>query len=212
MQAIRRLCSAFAIVALSAGLGVAGQVAVGAVDRVQAEAEATRDGRTRPLAASADLYFLDRCRTGEGARLEATLKDGTKLTLGERASLVVDAFVYDPGTSRAELAVRFAKGAFLYVGGRIDGAPGGKVEIKTPTAAIGVRGTTVWGGPIDKGFGVLALDGEVTVTGRRGTVTLRKGEGTMLFADGRPRPVVVWPAEKVGRAIAAISFGPAPGR
>jgi len=212
LRTIPRLVAVLALVLASAALARAEPVAIGSVDKVQAEAEATLAGRTRPLAASSDLYFLDRCRTGEGARLEATLRDGTKLTLGERANLVVDAFVYDPGTSRAELAVRFAKGAFLFVGGRIDGTPGGKTIIRTPTAAIGVRGTTVWGGPIDKGFGVLALDGEVTVTGRRGTVTLRKGEGTMIFADGAPRPVVVWPAEKVGRAIAAISFGPAPGR
>ena len=211
MRALVRLCAVPAIVALGAG-AAAEPFPVGAVDRVQAEAEATQAGRTRPLAPLSDVYFLDQCRTGEGARLEATLKDGTKLTLGERGRLVVDAFVYDPQASRAKLAVRFAKGAFLYVGGRIDGTPGGKVTITTPTAAIGVRGTTVWGGPIDKGFGVLALDGEVTVTGRRGAVTLRKGEGTMIFADGAPRPVVVWPAEKVSRAIASIAFGPPPGR
>lgn len=44
------------------------------------------------------------------------------------------------------------------------------------------------------------------MTGRRGTVTLSEGEGTMLFADGKPRPVVRWPADKVNRALAAIAF------
>ncbi|MBV8439184.1 MAG: FecR domain-containing protein, partial [Hyphomicrobiales bacterium] len=155
--------------------------------------------------------FKDRCRSGEGARLQATLKDGTHLTLGEHATLVVDEFVYNPVTSHGELAVRIAKGAFLYVGGLIEGEPGAKVRIRTPAAAIGVRGTTVWGGPIDKGFGVLALSGEVTVTGRRGTVALKQGEGTMLFADGKPRRVVQWPTDKVKRALATISFGNRPG-
>jgi len=32
----------------------------------------------------------------EKARLQATLKDGTQLTLGENATLVADEFVYDP--------------------------------------------------------------------------------------------------------------------
>ena len=50
-------------------------------------------------------------------------------------------------------------------------------------AAIGVRGTTVWGGPIDNGYGVVVLSGEVTVTARRGPVTLKQGQGTMLFGD-----------------------------
>jgi hypothetical protein len=195
-----------AICIMCAGAASAEPMAIGAVDKVQAEAEATQGGETRALAANSDLFFRDRCRTGDGARLEARLKDGTQLTLGEHANFVVDEFVYDPAKSRRELAVRVAKGAFLYVGGLIEGGPGARVRISTPTAAIGVRGTTVWGGPIDKGFGVLALSGEVTVTGRRGGVLLRPGEGTMLFADGKPRPVVRWPREKVDRAMATIAF------
>ncbi len=206
MRAGWRCAAALAVVLSSAGAAVAAPVAIGGVDQVQAQVEATQAGATRALAVNSDLYFRDRCRSGEGARMQATLKDGTKLTLGERATLVVDEFVYDPNTSRGELAVRFAKGAFLYVGGQIEGQPGAKVSIRTPTAAIGVRGTTVWGGPIDKGFGVLALSGEVTVTGKRGTVVLRQGEGTMLFADGKPRPVVTWPAQKVERALAMVRF------
>jgi len=207
MSAIPRLLPAcLAVAVFSAGVAVADPASIGAVDKIQAEVDATQAGRTRALELNSDLYFRDRCRSGEGARLQATLKDGTRLTLGERATLVIDEFVYDPTTSRGELAVRIAKGAFLYVGGLIEGEPGARVRIRTPAAALGVRGTTVWGGPIDKGFGVLALSGEVTVSGRRGAVTLKKGEGTMIFADGRPRRVVAWPDEKVRRALATIAF------
>jgi hypothetical protein len=212
MSAIGRISASLAFCIVGAGVSVADPTSIGAVDQVQAEVDATQDGRTRALAASSDLYFLDRCRSGDGARMEATLKDGTKLTLGEHTTLVVDAFVYEPAASRGKLAVRFAKGAFLFVGGLVEKVPGADVQIRTPAAAIGVRGTTVWGGPIDGGFGVLALNGEVTVTGRRGTVTLKQGEGTMLFANGNPQPVVRWPAAKVQRAIAKIAFGSPPGR
>ena len=210
MSATRNFAAAWAIGVtigvMSAGAASSEPMAIGAVDKVQAEAEAIQGGETRALAVNSDIFFRDRCRTGDGARLEARLKDGTQFTLGEHANFVVDEFVYDPAKSRRELGIRIAKGAFLYVSGLIEGAPGAKVRINTPTAAIGVRGTTVWGGPIDRGFGVLALSGEVTVTGRRGTVRLRPGEGTMLFKDGKPRPVVKWPAEKVNRAVATIAF------
>ena len=147
--------------------------------------EATQAGRTRALAINSDVYFRDRCHSTEGARLQATLKDSTQLTLGENATVVVDEFIYDPVTARGELSIRVVKGAFLYVGGRIEGVNGAKVEIHTPAGAIGLRGTTVWGGPIDNGYGVIVLSGEVTVTGRRGTVTLKQGQGTMLFGDGK---------------------------
>ena len=82
-----------------------------------------------------------------------------------------------------------------------------KCAIQTPVAAIGVRGTTVWGGPIDNGYGVIALSGEVTVTGRRGTVTLKHGQGTMLFGDGKPQQAAAWPTGRMRRAVASITFG-----
>ncbi len=211
MPAICRLSAALAVGIFSAGVAAAEPPTIGAVDKVQARVEATQAGQTRALAVASDLYFRDRCRSREGARLQATLKDGTQLTLGENATLVIDEFVYDPHTSRGELSVKIAKGAFLYVGGLIEGEPGGKVRIRTPVAAIGVRGTTVWGGPIDKGFGVVVLSGVVTVTGRNGTVTLRQGQGTMLFGDGRPRRAAPWPASRMRRAIASITFAKPPG-
>jgi hypothetical protein len=89
---------------------------------------------------------------------------------------------------------------------------GAKVQIRTPVGAIGVRGTTVWGGPIDNGYGVIVLSGEATVTGRRGTVTLKQGQGTMLFGDGKPRRAAAWPAGRMKRAVASITFGKLPAR
>jgi hypothetical protein len=61
------------------------------------------------LAVSSDVYFRDRCHSREGARLQATLKDGTQLTLGENATLLVDEFIYDPSRSRGVLSVSVIK-------------------------------------------------------------------------------------------------------
>jgi hypothetical protein len=211
-SAICRLSVPLAASILRASVGVAQPITVGAVDKVQAQVEATQAGQTRALVVNSDVYFRDRCHSTEGARLQATLKDGTQLTLGENATLVVDEFVYDPSKSRGELSIRVVKGAFLYVGGRIEGVTGANVRIRTPAGAIGIRGTTVWGGPIDNGYGVIVLSGEVTVTGRRGTVTLKQGQGTMLFGEGRPQRAAAWPAGRMKRAVASITFGNPPAR
>jgi hypothetical protein len=194
---------------VGASVAVAEPITVGAVDKVQAHVEAMQAGETRALAINSDVYFQDRWHSGEGARLQATLKDGAQLTLGENATLVVDDFVYDPFSSRGELSLRVVKGAFLYVGGLVEGLRGAKVRIQTPVAAIGVRGTTVWGGPIDNGYGVIALSGKVTVTGRRGTVILKQGQGTMLFGDGKPQRAAAWSGGRMRRAVASITFGKA---
>src|ERR1700722_12737028 len=192
-SAICRLSLLLAAGIFRASIAVGEPITVGGVDKVQAQVEATQAGQTRGLVVKSEVYFRDRCHSREGARLQATLKDGTRLTLGENATLVVDEFIYDPSMSRGALSIRVVKGAFLYVGGRIEGVNGAKVQIHTPVGAIGLRGTTVWGGPIDKGYGVIVLSGEVTVTGRRGIVTLKQGQGAMLFGDGKPRPAAAWP-------------------
>ena len=212
LSAICRLSAPVAVCFFAASVAVAETTTVGTVDKVQAQVNATQAGQTRVLAINSDVYFRDRCHSREGARLQATLKDGTQLTLGENATLVVDEFVYDPFLSRGALSVRVIKGAFLFVGGLIEGVTGAKVQIHTPVAAIGVRGTTVWGGPIDNGYGVVVLSGEVTVTARKGTVILKQGQGTMLIGDGKPRRAAAWPAGRMKRAVASITFGNPPAR
>lgn len=212
MSATCRLAAPLAVSILGASIAVAETTTVGAVDKVQASVEARQAGRTRALAVNSDVYFRDRCHSGEGARLQATLKDGTQLTLGENSTFVVDEFIYDPSRSRGELSLRVVKGAFVYVGGLIEGEAGAKVRIHTPVGAIGVRGTTVWGGPIDNGYGVIVLTGEVTVTGRRGTVALKQGQGTMIFGNGKPQRAAAWPAGRMKRAVASVTFGSLPAR
>ena len=126
-----RFSALLAVCVFGTSAAVAQTTTVGAVDKVQSHVEAAQAGQTRALAVNSDVYFRDRCHSGEGARLQATLKDGTQLTLGENATLVLDEFVYDPFRSRGELSLR-VKGAFLYVGGLVEGVSGAKVRIQTP--------------------------------------------------------------------------------
>jgi hypothetical protein len=185
--------------------GFAATEKVGSVDKVQGDAEASQVGQSRSLAVSGDVLFLDHIQTGDGARVEATLNDGAKLTLGEHGRLVIEKFVYDPAKEGGALSVR-VKGAFLFVGGKIEGPTGGNVAIHTPVGTLGVRGTTVWGGFIDGGYGVLVLDGEVTVSTKHGTVSLEKGQGTMVYGDKAPGGAAPWPDRRVKNAISTISF------
>ena len=105
-----------AVLALVAGPAVgsgalAQSRALGAVSELQGEATAARSGaRPRVLTASSDVFFRDTLRTGDGARLATAFTDGTRLTLGENASVVVDTFVYDPDKSIGRLTARIAGG------------------------------------------------------------------------------------------------------
>jgi hypothetical protein len=200
------LATAAAVCCLSCQGAVAEPVAVGAVDKVQEQVVAVQAGAARDLQAAGPVYFRDRMKTGPGARLEAKLDDGTVLTLGEKGKLTVDEFVYKPGEQGGKLAINVTQGAFLFVGGKIEGPTGGNVTIKTPIGTLGVRGTTVWGGHIDGGFGVLVLKGEVWVKTAHGTVDLKEGNGTMVFGAKGPAKAAPWSDDRTKRAVATISF------
>ena len=194
---------------LGGAAAAAAPAPVGAVDKAQGQVEASQAGVPRDLAVDAPVLFGDRLRTGPAARLEAKLADGTVLTLGEKGRLTVDKFVYDPDREGGKLALTVKSGAFLFVGGKIEGPTGGHVDINTPVGTLGVRGTTVWGGHIDGGFGVLVLSGEVSLKTPRGTVLMQKGQGTMVYDGQGPSGAAPWPDDRVKRAVATISFDPA---
>lgn len=188
----------------------ASAIPVGAVQKAQGQAQAAQGGAVRDLAVEAPVLFGDRLQTGADARLEAKLADGTVLTLGQKGRLNVDKFVYDPDRQGGRLALSVPQGAFLFVGGKVEGPTGGNVSIKTPVGTLGVRGTTVWGGQIDGGFGVLVLSGEVSVKTPRGEVLLQKGQGTMVYGNHGPAEAAPWPEDRVKRAVATISFAGPP--
>jgi len=75
----------------------AAQDAIGTVSRIQGEASGTRGGATRALALNAAVFLNEVVSTAETARLEVTFTDNTRLTLGEKAKLTLDAYVFRLG-------------------------------------------------------------------------------------------------------------------
>jgi hypothetical protein len=176
---------------------------VGHVEQVEQRVEASHAGRVRWLQSGSALFYLDLLRTGPDARLRARLADGSMLAMGADAELVVDEFVYAPGDVRT-MTLRSLKGALLFIGEKLRGVES-EVQIRTPVAILGIRGTEVWVGPIDGATGVLVLDGEVSVGTAKGAVLLGPGEGTMIGDDGGLGPVKTWGEGKVARALEMVS-------
>jgi hypothetical protein len=180
--------------------------AIGSVTRLHGTARGADAGVWRQLATNDPVNLNETVVTGAGARLELTLDDDSVLTLGAGARLRLDAFVYNPrGASRISATV---VGAFRFVSGAMQAGARRQASVTTPFAVIGLRGTDFWGGPIDGGFGVFLFDGAVSVTNAGATVDLTApGQGTSFAnAAAPPGPVVVWGQDKVGRALATVTF------
>jgi len=114
------------------------------------------------------VHMDDQIRTGPKARLEVTFRDQTLLTLGENATVAIDRYVYNPGQGTGEMAVKATRGAMRFITGKIGKMPEHNVTVVTPQAALAVRGTDFWVGPIDGQYGVLLLKGKVRVSSDTG--------------------------------------------
>ena len=181
------------------------RIDVGEVERVQNLAEAVYGDETRSLGKSSTVKRLDLLKTGADARLEVRLNDGSKVTLGDNAELVVDDFVHTPKQERA-ITLNALKGALRFVGQKLEDYSRQEVKVKTPVATLGIRGTHFWVGRIDGETGVLVLDGNVLVNSRYGLVSLGPGEGTMIKDNGTLSPVKKWGEKKKARALETVRF------
>jgi hypothetical protein len=151
------LCSAigFHTHALAAGV-------VGTVSRVQNQAQVG----SLAAAVGSPVHMGDALQTGANARLEVTFRDETRLTLGENARVVIDRYVYDPDRSVGAMALKSTRGALRFATGKINQMDQKNVTVSTPAAALAVRGTEFWTGPINGHYGALLLKGKVRVSGR----------------------------------------------
>jgi hypothetical protein len=193
-------------VTLLSGFGggqVAAQEAIGAVSRIQGETSGTRGGATRALGLNASVFLNEVVSTGEAARLEVTFTDGTQVTLGEKAELTLDTFVFNPAAGSGTIKFGVV-GAFRFLSGQSS-----DVSVTTPVATLGIRGTEFWGGPIDnQALGVFLIEGAVRVSNAAGEQILSQpGQGTNIVTPGAaPGSVTLWPPDKVNRAIATVTF------
>lgn len=201
------LAAALLAVGLSTAWAGEPRPEVGTVERLQGNAEAIHADETRSLAETDPIYPNDLLATKSGAKLRVRFIDDSKLTLAENTKVLVDRYVYDPDAGEGTALLRTLEGAFLFVGGLIERAPYADIKVVSPVATLGIRGTTVWGGLIDGQYGVLVLDGVVTIANDAGEVTLGAGQGTAIRDQTTaPGPAKRWPAEKVARALSQMEI------
>jgi len=212
----RRLYRLIVITAMLLSCFAAGkataQEVIGTVTRIQGETSGTGGGAgggaTRALRLNGPVFLSDVVSTGEGARLEVTFADQSRLTLGEKARLTLERYAFNPPAGSGTISIGVV-GAFRFLSGEIAKLASSNVSIATPVATVGVRGTEFWAGPIDNlALGVFLIEGVVSVSNAAGEQILRQpGQGTNIAAPGAaPGPVTFWPQAKVNRALAAVTF------
>jgi FecR-like protein len=113
---------------------------IGTVTTVQGSATVTRDGATTALKPQDEIFKGDSLKTGANASLGVTFDDETTFSLTANASITVDDLVYQDGGNKNSAAYRFVQGTVAFVAGAV--AKTGNMSMTTPSASLGIRGTT----------------------------------------------------------------------
>ena len=99
------------------------------------------DGVKDELAIGSAVYQGDVVETGADTKLGISFIDKTLFSLSANARMVLDEVIFNPAEpANNSMVMNLVQGAFVFVTGEI--APTGSMQVQTPIATMGIRGTT----------------------------------------------------------------------
>ena len=152
-----------------------------------------------------DIVSFDEVET-ENGRLKIQFVDETQVSLTEHTYMEIDEYVYDPDPSKSKMALNFVQGTARFATGGLGLVPKENIQIQTPTATIGIRGTdfTTTVDELGRSLVILLPDancddkvkleegcrpsGSITVTNDGGTVTLEEAFQAVMVSTFEQAP------------------------
>lgn len=182
---------------------------IGTTKEVNPQARAVRvQAQPRVLFVGNELFQNERITTDAKGQVHVLFIDQSALTVGPNSDVVLDRFVFDPATGTGKAAIQMTRGTLRFVGGKLSKQQ--DVDVKTPTATIGIRGgiSIVQQQPNGQ-FLVVHLFGDKTsIKNNDGTTTdlTRRGFG-VLVPGGQPFEMT---ADQMKALLAALEGGTGP--
>jgi len=114
---------------------------VGQIATLQGNATVTRaNAAAAPLKVNDAIFKLDVLQAGANSSLGVTFDDETTLSLSANSRVTVDEFVYQEGSKTNSALFNVARGTVAFVANQV--AKSGDMKFQTPSATLGIRGTT----------------------------------------------------------------------
>jgi len=128
------------LLGLAAGLPAAAQEKVGVNAAVNTDASGTPPGgAVRRLVIGQEVVHNERITTDAKGQTQILFIDGSSVSVGPNADLVIDEFIYDPATGTGKMTLTELQGAMRFVGGRLSKQENA-VTLHIGTSTIGIRG------------------------------------------------------------------------
>ncbi len=95
----------------------------------------------RPLVSGDPINAADTVYTGPESAASMVLRDGTVMVLGANSRMELKNFAFNATTYEGNVAVALLRGTMRMITGLVGKTRHDAVEVRTPTALIGIRGT-----------------------------------------------------------------------
>jgi hypothetical protein len=203
------------------------QEAAARVERLNGVVEAVAaDQTTRRLAVNGTIASGERIQVGgAGSNVTLRFRDESRFDIGANGVFVVDRFEMGRTPEEGAFATRILKGSFRFVTGLIARSRPASMQVRTPVATLGIRGTNVAGEVDDTSAKIILLTPEdnpkrrtaIEVANQFGSVVIdQPGFGTEIpdqFSPPSPaRRMQVRQVEDLLRAIRSSGIRTQPPR
>jgi hypothetical protein len=118
------------------------QKPIAQIKKVTGHASVLRSGERRPAIVGDMLFVNDVVETGSDGGIGITFIDNTVFSAGPSSQIALDEFQFDSNDFRGAMLADMRQGTLAVVSGDIARSTPGAMKITTPTAILGVRGTT----------------------------------------------------------------------
>jgi hypothetical protein len=112
---------------------------IGKVEKVSGSATVLRNGVVININVGDALNKGDVVQTGGGSTLSISFLDGTVINFTASTRMALNEFVFDPNSNANSGLLSLVQGGFAFVAGQV--AKTGGLNINTPVAVMGIRGT-----------------------------------------------------------------------
>jgi hypothetical protein len=164
---------------------------IGKIVALKGNVDVVRDNKTtNGIKSGFKLEKNDMLKTGPKAKLQIVFSDQTVITIGKKSEFKVYDYFYKEGNKKPKASFGFLKGSFKSVTGNIGKIAKNRFKLKTKTASMGIRGTTIVGQVSDTGDKIACTDGAIVVTSLTTgvTVPVPAGKITTVKKGANPTP------------------------
>ncbi|MGC2203117.1 MAG: FecR domain-containing protein [Stellaceae bacterium] len=132
-----------ALLIATAGIPRADEAApIAQIKKITGQVAILRSGDRTPANLGDPLFVKDVIETGPDGAIGVTFVDNTVFSAGPDSQLALDEFQFDSNDFQGSMLADMRRGTLAVVTGDITRSSPGAMKIRTPTAVLGVRGTT----------------------------------------------------------------------